>query len=156
MHWREALPSVMDSQFESMVALRRHLHMNPEASGLEFDTSQLLYGRFLDAGFQVRQGPNGCGVLVDFVCGQPNSSEEMFAIRADIDALRIHDEKDGLLSQHASRVDACLWSRRAYGHGVWIPDGHSDVVAPATAGFPAPRTWRFSAGGGNRPGRDPA
>lgn len=115
--WYPALKNAVDAQFDSMVALRRHMHMHPEVSGEEFDTSQLLYARFLDAGFQVRQGPNGCGVLVDFVTAQPTSPRTVFAFRADIDALRIQDEKDvSYRSQKPSVMHAC-------GH-----DAHTAIV----------------------------
>ncbi|HEY6563054.1 MAG TPA: amidohydrolase, partial [Pirellulaceae bacterium] len=90
--WLPYLRAAVDAEFPSMVELRRHLHRNPEPSGEEQATSQLLYGRLLDAGFEVRQGPNGCGVWADYFRDTPRDPP-IFALRADIDALRIQDEK---------------------------------------------------------------
>jgi amidohydrolase len=56
-------------------------------------------------------------VVVDFVSTQPTPHDRFFAMRADIDALRIHDEKEVLYrSQRPSTMHAC-------GH-----DAHTAIV----------------------------
>lgn len=114
--WAREWERTLDRYVDEMVQLRRELHMHPEPSGEEFDTSQQLYTRCLDAGLSVRQGPNGCGVIADL---HPANGEDapIFAIRADIDALRIQDEKDvAYRSRRPNLMHAC-------GH-----DAHSAVV----------------------------
>jgi amidohydrolase len=73
-----------------MIRLRRHLHRHPEPSGAELQTSLHLYQLFADAGLSVRMGPEGCGVVAD---SRSQKAAPRIAVRADIDALRIQDEK---------------------------------------------------------------
>jgi amidohydrolase len=113
----------VDAVFDEMVRLRRHLHMYPEPSGEELDTSQEIYSRFLNRGLEVRQGPNGCGVLVD-VLPSPDPTARMIALRADIDGLRIQDEKE---VPYRSRKPALM---HACGH-----DAHTATVFGSRARF---------------------
>jgi amidohydrolase len=73
--------------------LRRHLHKNPEVSGEEFQTSLLLFKQLDNNGFQVRWGFEGRGLIADLDPPASGDAQNLFAIRADIDALRIQDEK---------------------------------------------------------------
>ena len=90
MSWQQQLDAAVDALAGEIVALRRHLHMHPEPSGEELQSSLHLYRLFSDAGLPVRMGPEGCGVMVDSRSSQP---ARRMAVRADIDALRIQDEK---------------------------------------------------------------
>ena len=120
-----------------MVALRRHLHMHPEPSGEELQTSLHLYQLFAQAGLPVRMGPEGCGVVVD---SRAPASTQRIAVRADCDALRIQDEK---LVDYHSRVPHVM---HACGHDV-----HTATVFGAVSALdelqregtlPWPVTWR--------------
>lgn len=91
-HWRSHLEKAISRQIPQIIALRRHMHRNPEPSGEEHRTSMHLYQLLDGLGYRVRLGPEGCGVLAD-VKGEPDRAETLLAIRADIDALRIQDEK---------------------------------------------------------------
>ena len=73
-----------------MIALRRHLHAHPEPSGEELQTSLHLYQLFDEMGLAVRMGPEGCGVVVE---SRDPEAGRRIALRADIDALRIEDQK---------------------------------------------------------------
>ncbi len=109
-----AVDEVVDRHFDEMVALRRHLHMHPEASGQEFETSLHLYQLLGDRGFEVQMGPEGRGVVAD--AGGPAATGRL-ALRADIDALRIHDRKTAAYrSRNAGLMHAC-------GH-----DAHTAIV----------------------------
>ena len=59
--WRGHLAASIDRHFTQMLDLRRHLHMNPEASGEENETSMLIYQLLGDRGYSVRLGPDGKG-----------------------------------------------------------------------------------------------
>lgn len=121
--WNEKLDQLIDQDFAETVKLRRHLHMHPEPSGSELETSLHLYQRLEQKGFQVRLGPEGCGVIADLDGSDSGKPEGMFAFRADIDALPIQDEKQ---TAYRSRCDGVM---HACGH-----DGHTaTVVAAITA-----------------------
>lgn len=88
--WKHALDAIVADAADDLVALRRHLHAHPEPSGAELETSRLLHRRLTDAGLDARLGPEDCGVLAD---NPAPSGAVRTAIRGDIDALLIHDEK---------------------------------------------------------------
>ncbi|RIK75103.1 MAG: amidohydrolase [Planctomycetota bacterium] len=90
--WKRSLDAIVADSAEELVALRRHLHAHPEPSGAELETSLLLYQRLDDAGLPVRMGPEGCGVIADSASPASDGAGRV-AVRGDIDALRIHDEK---------------------------------------------------------------
>lgn len=115
--WQNDLVEAIDRRFDAMVAVRRHLHQNPEVSGAERETSLYLYQLLGDAGLAVQLGPEGRGVIADLTRGVPPADRRL-ALRADIDALRIHDEKQ---VPYRSRVAGVM---HACGH-----DCHTAVVA---------------------------
>lgn len=87
---------------EELVAFRRHLHTYPELSGQEHATTELIAERLLVAGLDTRVLRGGTGLVCD-VGGGPR-----VALRADIDALAMHDDKDvSYRSQHAGVAHAC-------------------------------------------------
>ena len=109
----------MDRRFDQLVEVRRHLHAHPELSGEERETSLYLYQLLGELGFDVRMGPEGRGVLAD---GPHDGQRPLVALRADIDALRIHDAKHvAYRSQRDGVMHAC-------GH-----DAHTAVVFGALA-----------------------
>ncbi len=97
--------------------LRRHLHAHPEVSWQEVETSRLIEAKLKEFGLEnVRRGFGGteCGVTADLV-GDP--SGPCVALRADIDALSMHEENTvGYRSQNEGAMHAC-------GH-----DGHMAVL----------------------------
>jgi amidohydrolase len=119
--WQIALDRAIDKRFDQMVRLRRHLHMNPELSGAEQQTTLHVYQLLADEGLQVRMGPDGRGVVVDLT--NPEKRTRV-ALRADIDALPILDAKD---CEYRSRVDGVM---HACGH-----DGHTATVFGAITGI---------------------
>ncbi len=89
--WKDQLDAIVGENADDVIALRRHLHAHPEPSGEELQTSLHLYQLLGDLAQNVRMGPEGCGVIAD---GAVASASQRIAIRGDIDALRIQDEKD--------------------------------------------------------------
>ena len=135
--WKHYLDALIDQSADDLVALRRHLHAHPEPSGAELETSLVLYQRLDEAGLEVRMGPDGCGVIADNAA--PNDTPRV-AIRADIDALLIHDDKP---VPYRSTRDGVM---HACGH-----DAHAAIVSHTAAALhrleaegkaPWPLAWR--------------
>jgi amidohydrolase len=85
----DQVAAVVAALDEELVALRRDLHAHPELSWEEHRTTSALLERLELAGLHPRPGPTGTGVICDIGAGGP-----VVAIRGDIDALRVADEKD--------------------------------------------------------------
>jgi amidohydrolase len=76
---------------EELVAIRRHLHAHPELSGEEHATTELIAERLELAGLSPRRLTSGTGLVCDL--GHVNDGSTV-ALRADLDALGMDDEKD--------------------------------------------------------------
>ena len=135
--WQRRIDAGVDELAEQMVGLRRHLHAHPEPSGEELKTSLHLYQVFDELGLAVRMGPEGCGVVVD---SRKDGAPRRIAVRADIDALRIQDQKQ---TPYRSTVPEVM---HACGH-----DAHTATVFGALAtldrlecekALPWPVSWR--------------
>ena len=79
----------LDAHRAELIAFRRHLHAHPELSYNERETTDLLAQRLRVAGLRPVLLPNECGLLCDIGHG----SGPVVALRADIDALAMDDEK---------------------------------------------------------------
>lgn len=87
---------------DELVAFRRHLHTFPERSGEEHATTALVADRLRLAGLTARVLRSGTGLLCDVGTGPA------VALRADIDALAMQDDKDvSYRSQHPGVAHAC-------------------------------------------------
>ena len=95
---------------EEMVAIRRHLHANPELSYQEFETARYVAGKLKDFGLSPTEGVAGTG-LTALIEGK-NPSSKVIALRADMDALPIQETSD---VSYRSRVDGVM---HACGHDV--------------------------------------
>lgn len=94
----------LDVQREELVAFRRHLHAHPELSYDERETTDLLVQRLEVAGLAPRLLPNEYGLLCDIGAG----TGPVVALRADIDALAMDDEKEvAYRSQRPGIAHAC-------------------------------------------------
>ncbi|MCA9201707.1 MAG: amidohydrolase [Planctomycetales bacterium] len=91
--WQAEVDRAVDARFDQMVELRRHLHAHPELSGQERESSFLLYQKLSDERLDVRLGPEGRGVIADLRHPPNGDSAPLLALRADIDALHLHDAK---------------------------------------------------------------
>ena len=135
--WKSSLDSIVGELAGELVALRRHLHAHPEPSGAELETSLLVYQRLAEAGLDVRMGPDGCGVIAD---NRVPVATPRVAIRGDVDALLIQDEKS---VTYRSTRDGVM---HACGH-----DAHTAIVTIAAVALsrleaigaaPWPLAWR--------------
>ncbi len=111
------LDEFLAAHVEELIAFRRHLHMHPELSGEEHETSELIAARLEVAGLEPRILTGGAGVLCDV---GPVDDGGVVALRADLDALAMTDEKD---VHYASQVPGVA---HACGHDV-----HTTVVLGA-------------------------
>ncbi|ACT02410.1 M20 metallopeptidase family protein [Paenibacillus sp. JDR-2] len=106
--------------YPEMVRWRRHLHQNPELSFQEVHTSRWIAEQLKAFGCEVREGVGGHGLLVTIKGEKPGP---VIALRADIDALPIQDEKE---CEYRSKVPGVM---HACGH-----DGHTSALL-AVASF---------------------
>ena len=120
------LHAAVDRTRDGLVETRRDLHRNPELSGKEHRTAELVAARSADLGFSVRTGVGGTGVVADLDSGRPGP---MLMLRADMDALPILERGDGRVatSEIAGVMHAC-------GH-----DGHMAMALGAAEALTALR-----------------
>lgn len=97
--------SEMDAE---LTELRRFLHAHPEPSGEEVQTTRLVLGRLEEAGLEPHICHGGLGLIADLELGHPAADAPRIAVRADMDALRLVDEKDvPYASQNHGVTHAC-------------------------------------------------
>jgi amidohydrolase len=77
---------------KELVEFRRDLHAHPETGYHEYRTTRRIALRLEAAGLRPSILPKGTGLTVDI--GTGSADEPVVALRADIDALPINDEKD--------------------------------------------------------------
>jgi amidohydrolase len=75
-----------------LIEFRRDLHSHPETGYHEYRTTRRIALRLEAAGLRPSILPKGTGLIVDI--GEGAADEPVVALRADIDALPINDEKD--------------------------------------------------------------
>jgi amidohydrolase len=119
----------LDEHAEGLIALRRNLHAHPELSGAEHATTELVEERLLLAGLQPRRLAVGTGLVCDIhptvdIPTVDGAQQPAFALRADLDALAMQDEKSvSYASRNPGVAHAC-------GHDV-----HTAVVLGAALYF---------------------
>ncbi len=105
--------------FERMVAFRRDLHRHPELSWEEERTACRIEERLRALGLAPRRVA-GTGVVVELPGADGSTGGELVALRADTDALPVHEETGlSFASVHEGVMHAC-------GH-----DGHSSMLLGA-------------------------
>jgi amidohydrolase len=97
----------LDLLLPDMVKWRRYLHQNPELSYQEEKTSAFVASLLREWGVEVRERVGGYGVVAT-IRGTASNSVATVALRADMDALPIQDEKDcEYRSQVPQTMHAC-------------------------------------------------
>ncbi|HLQ73574.1 MAG TPA: M20 family metallopeptidase [Bacillota bacterium] len=89
---KEKLLNRLEEREDEMISIRRHLHENPELSFKEKETAQYIedFYKGKDVTVQTNVG-NGYGIIVTIEGGKPGKT---VGLRADFDALPIHEETD--------------------------------------------------------------
>ncbi|MDT8375449.1 MAG: amidohydrolase [Mariprofundaceae bacterium] len=95
----EILRAAADEVMAETIAIRRHLHRNPELSGEEKKTARFVAERCRTMGCDIREHIGGHGLLARLPAGKTG---ETVLLRADMDALPIQDGKQ---CDYASSVD---------------------------------------------------
>jgi amidohydrolase len=106
-----AVDATLKETMSRVVEWRRHLHRNPELSYAEKETSAFTANQLREIGWSVRTGIGGHGIVADLEGAAPG---RRIALRADMDALPIQDQKQ---TEYASTVPGVM---HACGH-----DGHT-------------------------------
>ena len=102
---------------QELVAIRRHLHRNPELAFAEHGTSDFVAARLQEWGYEVTRGIGGTGLVGTLRLGEGG---RRLGIRADMDALPIQEATG---AEHASCVPGRM---HACGH-----DGHMTMLLGA-------------------------
>ena len=92
MSLKEKLFSKLEAKEQAMIETRRHLHANPELSFKEENTAKFIEDFYKDKDVKVTANVgNGYGIIVE-ISGK--ASGKTIGLRADFDALPIHEETD--------------------------------------------------------------
>ena len=118
------LEQVLSKLEPTIIDIRRTLHKNPEISGEEKQTSQLICKTLETIGLAPKLMKNGVGVIADMTLGTPPADAPLIGIRADIDALRITDLKEVEYCSHNPGVGHLC------GH-----DAHTSIALGAALGL---------------------
>ena len=110
----EQLLSLLEQNYEEMVAIRRYLHERPELSFQEVYTPAYIANFHRELGLEVREGVGERGVVATLRGGRPGKT---VALRADFDALAIQEQND---IPYKSKNDGVM---HACGH-----DGHTAAL----------------------------
>ncbi|RDU94713.1 M20 aminoacylase family protein [Trinickia dinghuensis] len=111
------IPAGIAGLEEEMIALRRQIHAHPELAYEEHVTGDLVAAKLIEWGYTVTRGLGKTGVVGQLKVG---SGERKLGLRADMDALPIHEET-GL--PYASKLPGKM---HACGH-----DGHTAMLLAA-------------------------
>jgi amidohydrolase len=98
------IQSIAQQLTPRLIEIRRHLHMHPELSGQEHQTSAYVAGVLSSLGLQMKEGIGGTGIMADL----KGAGNRILGIRTDMDALPI-TEQTGLefASQQPGVMHAC-------------------------------------------------
>jgi len=116
------LKSDIDELVPDMVALRRDLHEHPELAFEEVRTSGIVAQRLYNLGLEVQTGVAQTGVVGLLRGGESSPGAKTIAIRADMDALPIHEVNE---IDYRSTVEGKM---HACGH-----DGHTAIALAVAA-----------------------
>lgn len=117
------LRALVDAGHDATVDLRRDLHAHPELSWEERRTTAVLRERLRGLGLTEHPCPTETGAVAVLEGGRPGRT---VLIRADIDALPVHEEVD---VPFRSRTDGVM---HACGH-----DGHAAILVAVAAALAA-------------------
>lgn len=105
MNWREKIQQEMKEKEQGITEVFRHLHMNPELSFKEYETTEFIKSELTKLGIEIQELglETGCvGVL------KGGAEGPCIALRADIDGLPVQEVTDyEFKSQVPNKMHAC-------------------------------------------------
>ena len=113
----DELKSEIDERVPDLVAMRRDLHEHPELAFEEVRTAGIVAQRLRSLGLEVQTGIAKTGVVGLLHGGAAGKDAKTIAIRADMDALPIHELNN---VEYRSQTDGKM---HACGH-----DGHTSIL----------------------------
>ncbi len=103
---KEKIKSLSEKYFIEVVAIRRHLHANPELSFEEFNTSAFVCSKLDEWKIPYKKGIVKTGIVALIEGKSPK--KKTIALRADLDALPIKEEnKSEYVSKNNGVMHAC-------------------------------------------------
>ena len=117
------LAEAVDAELPALLETYRHLHLNPEISYLEEETSRLVAGRLRELGFEVAEGVGDYGVegrvSYGLVAVMENGDGPTVMVRTDLDGLPIEERTDLPFASRATQVTEAgdeVFTMHACGH----------------------------------------
>lgn len=102
----EEVTELADNYYSEILAIRRHLHKNPELSFHEFETSAFVKNKLDEFGIPYNGGYVKTGIIGTIRGKKPD--KRVIALRADMDALPINEQNDiSYKSQNKGVMHAC-------------------------------------------------
>jgi metal-dependent amidase/aminoacylase/carboxypeptidase family protein len=92
MNLLEKIKSLAQAYSEQVVEMRRHLHAHPELSYQEYNTAKYVAQQLRSFGIEPKEGVATTGLVAE-VKGR-NPEVKTIALRADMDALPIHEANE--------------------------------------------------------------
>lgn len=118
---------LIETDLDDFIQLRHDIHEHPELAFNETRTSDKVAQLLQEWGYQVERGIGGTGLVAQLKMG---NSPKSIGIRADMDALPIHEESGvGYSSTHEGKMHAC-------GH-----DGHTTILLAAAKALATRKTF---------------
>jgi amidohydrolase len=95
--WERAFDRAAGELSSDIIRMRRHLHAHPEPSGEEVATTQFVLQQLSERGLRAQLGRSNQGREVGLWCdldlATPANNAPRIALRCDLDALKMMDEK---------------------------------------------------------------
>ena len=89
---KDQIKALADKHFDNIVKIRKYLHANPELSFKEYETSKYIQQFLTENNIEFQAGFVKTGIVAH-IKGK-NPGKKTIALRADIDALPIHETND--------------------------------------------------------------
>ena len=106
MSLQHKIKSLASEYAADIVANRRHLHQNPELSFHEFKTAAFVASQLKELGLSPQEGVANTGVVA--IIEGKNPESRVVALRADMDALPIHESNESVYkSKNQGVMHAC-------------------------------------------------
>ena len=106
MDLKERIKSIANRNADKVIAIRRHVHSNPELSYQEFNTAKYIANTLRELGLNPVEGVAETGVTA-LIEGK-NPDKKVIALRADIDALPIVEANNvDYKSKNEGAMHAC-------------------------------------------------